>query len=306
MKPVIIYGAGCQGTALLRRLNLLASPPQVLCFIDGNPARQGQTIAGHPIHGPDYLKTVPSDEYLILVAVGRHYVHIRDRLRALGRKEHLHFQQADSQPADFTTLQPEFADLLQDLRGLTLLSDDRLAILFQLANMARHIPGAIAEVGVYRGGTALLMARALAGAGKPLHLFDTFSGIPETDTDLDHHCPGDFNDTSLEKVRRLLDPFPGTHIHPGRFPETVPDTLRDQCFALVHVDVDVYGSALDCCAFFASRLSPGGMLLLDDYGFESCPGIRRAVDEFFTGKEQRPLYLPTGQALFWHPGTIAV
>ena len=54
---------------------------------------------------------------------------------------------------------------------------------------------------------------------------------------------------------------------------------------------------LDSCDFFYPRLTPGGMMLFDDYGFASCPGVRKAVDEFFADKMQKPIYLPTGQAL---------
>jgi len=36
-------------------------------------------------------------------------------------------------------------------------------------------------------------------------------------------------------------------------------------------------------------------MVFDDYGFESCPGAKAAVDEFFSGKIERPWYLPSGQ-----------
>jgi hypothetical protein len=38
-------------------------------------------------------------------------------------------------------------------------------------------------------------------------------------------------------------------------------------------------------------------MLFDDYGFVGEPGVRAAVDEFFRGKPEKPLYLPSGQAL---------
>ena len=42
---------------------------------------------------------------------------------------------------------------------------------------------------------------------------------------------------------------------------------------------------------------PGGMIVFDDYGFPSCPGARRAVDEAFANRPEVPICLPTGQAL---------
>ena len=68
-------------------------------------------------------------------------------------------------------------------------------------------------------------------------------------------------------------------------------------YCFVHVDADIYRSVCDCCAFFYPRLVQGGMMLFDDYGFATCPGVRKAVDEFFADKSHKPLYLPTGQAL---------
>jgi len=61
--------------------------------------------------------------------------------------------------------------------------------------------------------------------------------------------------------------------------------------------VDIYQSIHDCCHHIYPRLSPGAMMVFDDYGFPSCPGARKAVDEFFHDKPERPLVLPTAQAI---------
>jgi len=66
--------------------------------------------------------------------------------------------------------------------------------------------------------------------------------------------------------------------------------------AFAHVDVDIYRSVLDCCEFIYPRLVQGGFMLFDDYGFASCPGARRAVDEFFLDAPETPIVLGTGQA----------
>jgi O-methyltransferase len=64
---------------------------------------------------------------------------------------------------------------------------------------------------------------------------------------------------------------------------------------MVHIDADIYQSVKDSCTFFYPRLESGGIMVFDDYGFPSCPGARKAVDEFFSDKEEFPFYLPSGQ-----------
>ena len=51
---------------------------------------------------------------------------------------------------------------------------------------------------------------------------------------------------------------------------------------------------IDSVSFFYPRLSPGGILVCDDYGFTTCPGATRAIDEFFAGKPEKMLALGGG------------
>ncbi len=192
---------------------------------------------------------------------------------------------------------PLFQALLVDVRRLSLNRPPSLFNLYQLASAVRHLPGDIAEVGVYKGGTGRLLAQVFAGTGKKIFLFDTFAGMPDAvDPTVEDWKPGDFADTSLEAVRAAVAPWPEVSCVPGRFPETA-DAVAGRRFCLAHVDVDIQQSVRDCCDFFYPRLVPGGMLVLDDYGFRSCVGARRAVDEFVADKPERVLYLPTGQGV---------
>jgi O-methyltransferase len=181
----------------------------------------------------------------------------------------------------------------------TLVSRDRLYVLYTLALNAIHLRGDFWECGVYKGGTARMFAEFLAAYAQPglkLHLFDSFRGMPETDEKLDVVRKGDFSDTSLEKVRRVVGNPNRVEFHPG----WIPDTFRgmsDAQVALAHVDVDIYRSVLDCCEFIYPRLNTGGVMVFDDYGFATCPGARKAVDEFFADKPETPIVLQTGQAI---------
>jgi O-methyltransferase len=167
-------------------------------------------------------------------------------------------------------------------------SPDRCYAVYSLALQAARLPGVFVECGVYRGGTAML----LATIGKPLHLYDTFAGMRETDPRRDLHQAGDFADTSLDAVRALV---PSAVFHPGWIPETFSDLPDKICFA--HIDVDLYRPILECCEHLYSRMSNGAFMVFDDYGFPSCPGARQAVDEFFADKPERPLVLTSGHAI---------
>lgn len=197
-------------------------------------------------------------------------------------------------------LSPEFTRIYAGVSAHTLVSPDRCWILWSLLRQSCAVPGDVLEVGVYRGGTALLLRHGIeensSAGSKTLRLFDTFTGMPETDAARDLHHSGDFFDTSLDAVRRTVGTMPYVQYYPGTVPATFAQAADVQ-IAFAHVDVDIYRSVLDTCAFVYPRLASGGVVVFDDYGFASCPGARRAVDEFFAAKPEVPLVLPTGQAV---------
>ncbi|HZB88768.1 MAG TPA: TylF/MycF/NovP-related O-methyltransferase [Terracidiphilus sp.] len=188
-----------------------------------------------------------------------------------------------------------FAAEYARISAYTLVSVDRSYVLASLATQALQLDGEIWECGVYKGGTAMLLAGRLSTSARTLRLFDTFAGMPETDTTKDLHKAGDFSNTSLETVRsRVRSDF--VHFHKGLIPETFLG-LESSRIACAHVDVDIYSSIVACCEFIFPRLCVGGFMIFDDYGFPTCPGARAAVDDFFRERRACPLVLPTGQAL---------
>ncbi len=195
---------------------------------------------------------------------------------------------------DLTNYDQRFEILYQQIQTQTTTTKARCFILYELAKQVKTMIGEVAEVGVYKGGTAKILAKVIAE--KPIHLFDTFVGMPETKPEKDIHQKGDFSDTSLTVVKEFLKDFYNLFFYPGFFPATAkPIAVKEFC--LVHIDVDIYQSILDSCQFFYSRLIKGGLMLFDDYGLKSCPGAKEAVDGFFQDKKESPIYLPTGQCL---------
>ena len=185
---------------------------------------------------------------------------------------------------------------MEGVREKTLVSPDRCYQLWKFAQHARQLPGDFLECGVFRGGTALLLARTLAQ--RKLWLFDSFEGLPTASKDKgDHYQRGDFGETSLEAVSALLSPYLNNiEIKKGWIPASFAG-LEHLRFSFAHVDVDLYEPAFECCQFIWPRLVAGGVMIFDDYGFPACRGERNAVDAFFTGKKQPVIALPTGQAL---------
>jgi O-methyltransferase len=180
----------------------------------------------------------------------------------------------------------------------SLVSRDRCFVLWRTLQQARHLPGDAVECGVFRGGTALLAARTLADENphRTLHLFDSFQGMPRDVAGHEHFAPGDFGRTSAQQVEDLLAGYSPLQIHAGFIPQTF-NGLEVRSIAWAHVDVDLGQSVRDCIDWIYPRLSPGGYIIFDDYGFPSCSGARRAVDEAFAAKPEIPLCLPTGQCL---------
>lgn len=193
---------------------------------------------------------------------------------------------------------PEFIKVYEGVAKHTLVSPDRCYILAGLARYASFLPGDFAECGVYKGGTALLLARVLKGSAKRLYLFDSFKGLPLPNTAHDNfYGDGFFTDASAGAVRELLTDYRGSiDIREGWMPDTFVG-LEESRYAFVHIDVDLYQSALDCCRFFYPRVVPGGIVLFDEYAFPAARGEKDAVDEFFADRPEAVITLPTGQAM---------
>lgn len=177
---------------------------------------------------------------------------------------------------------------------------DRRFNLYNLAKAFSHIPGDLAECGVYAGRGSHLMLVATAEIGKHLHGFDSFEGLSEPlAVDVSGACEWrkhDFSSPELRANRNLAAHAGRFSLYRGWIPERFSDVAERQ-FSFVHVDVDLYQPTLDACEFFWPRLSPGGALLCDDYGSINCPGARQAIDEFARALDQRAAELATGQGL---------
>jgi hypothetical protein len=190
-------------------------------------------------------------------------------------------------PAAENTYRTEDYRLIQRVISETdmlLLRDEAYQVL-SCARATDKIEGEIAEVGVYRGGSARLICE-VRGA-RTLYLFDTFEGLPVTNH-LDSLFGAGQYAASFEAVQTYLSKFPNIHIYKGLFPAT-SDPVADKRFSFVHLDVDLYQPTRDALDFFYPRLNAGGMFLIHDYLWAE--GVRRAVQEFFAARMEPILEL---------------
>lgn len=166
----------------------------------------------------------------------------------------------------------------------------------QLMRLVSAVPGDTAECGVFKGAGSYLIcamnSRNTAQA-RSHFVFDSFEGLSTPDAvDGKHWVAGDLV-CSESSVAAVLAEFPGVTLLKGWIPDRFPE-VQDRRFAFVHIDVDLYQPTRDSVEFFYPRLSPGGILLCDDYGFTSCPGATRALDEYLRDKPEKVIALSGG------------
>ena len=195
----------------------------------------------------------------------------------------------------------DFLDLFKQIytEGKVLLSIREMYNIYSLLKEVLTVEGDIAEVGVYKGGSARMIC-AVKG-NKPLHLFDTFEGMPEVNQAYDQYRKGDFGDTSLDAVKQYLDLSGAENVnyYKGIFPESAKgQEARLGLFAFVNLDVDLYQSTLQGLEFFYPRMRKGAILVSHDYNALSCPGVKQAFAEFFNDKPEKIIEVWDTQCFF--------
>lgn len=194
-----------------------------------------------------------------------------------------------------------FNEVYRLARANTLVDVARCYELWDLLHGLSEVPGAVVEVGVWRGGTGAILARALMRT-KPrekVYLCDTFAGVVKAGSRDKIYRGGEHADTSVEDVEELLKKLRLTNavLLKGMFPEETASQIPAGPIALCHIDVDVYQSAKDTVSWVTERLSPGGALVFDDYGFPSCVGVTSYVDELKAKAGWHFIYNLNGHAI---------
>ena len=170
---------------------------------------------------------------------------------------------------------------------------DMLVLLLRTI-LEQEVLGNFAEVGVYKGSTAKLIHKY--APHRDLYLFDTFSGFEERSVETEKRGTGltvskdHFADTSVDAVKKYVSPNEHVHFYPGYFPDNVPKTFSTMQFSFVHLDADLFDPILQGLEQFYPKMSPGGIIVVHDYN--SWIGARKAVDQFFKDKKEKPVPMP--------------
>ena len=191
--------------------------------------------------------------------------------------------------------------------------------LIQTFQSTFDLEGETAEAGCLLGLSSFLMcgyekARSAAFTGAGHHLFDSFVGLSFPDSqDVPQAKPnpligqllerrkstGDRWPTGrsfLERTKRVLADYPDVTYNVGWIPEVFTGVPR-RGYRFVHIDVDLYMPIKASLEFFFPQMVPGGMIVIDDYGFTSWPGVKQAVDEFCAFQHAPLIRLTTGNAI---------
>lgn len=157
--------------------------------------------------------------------------------------------------------------------------------LWSSANKALATPGGeFWECGVYRGGSASLLAEVLRDFPRPLRLFDTFrgfAGVSEQDREDVRNGRMFYSEDVVEDVRRFVE-AEFVSIHPGAIPQGFAG-LENSKIAFVNLDVDLYWPTREALSFILPRMVPGGVIVVDDYDDPDWPGVAKAINELGVG-----------------------
>ena len=289
---IYVWGTGCGASELIEAG---LSRERIAAFVDSYP--MGDTFLGKPVLLPEKLDISDCD---LLIITARHADAIAQRCaelsipaeKCLFLKNHttlLDRNEACSAAKEILgeellkklipkqRMVPTPARLNPHSLSEKDLSNDyvRLATLELLCRRLDGVPGAAAELGVYRGFFARCINRLLPD--RKLYLFDSFEGFAPEANASDAFQAAHRN-TAVEKVLSIMPHPESVAVRPGFFPASL-EGLEER-FCLVSLDVDFYQTTLDGLRYFWPRLEQGGYLLLHDWGSPKLPGVAKALSDY--------------------------
>ena len=198
----------------------------------------------------------------------------------------------------------EFRELYKLCSPYTMTSCERMYGLYKAVDyvLSSGVPGDFVECGVWRGGSAMIIAKMMVNRGvenRKIYMYDTYEGMsPPTNFDIDINgqnaselmaisankkemsvwCLADLSEVKQNLASTGLAPEQLIFIK-GKVEETIPEIVPEHKIAILRLDTDWYESTKHELLHLYPILSVNGVLIIDDYGHWS--GCRKAVDEYF-------------------------
>lgn len=180
----------------------------------------------------------------------------------------------------------------------------RANIAVNAARQALLTEGDFVECGVATGllSTTICHLLDFAKINRAFWLFDTYEGIPlhslvgvEKDFAASHNAK--YYSDVYEAVKETFAPFPNANVVRGFLPETLSEMPEDRKIAYLSIDLNSKTYEMQVIEKLWPRVSPGGVIVLDDYGFSGHNNQRTAWDAFASTVGHPIFFLPTGQGL---------
>lgn len=178
-----------------------------------------------------------------------------------------------------------FLEVYEKIKGHTMVNILMCYGLWSMVEQCAKLSGgALMEVGVWRGGTGGLIAKAaeINGIKDNVYLCDNFEGLVKVGSKDWFFKGGELKDTSEALVSDLVHKklaLKNVKLLKGIFPDETAHLVTDRKFRFCHIDVVLYESGKDIVDWIWDKMVAGGVLVFDDYGFRHCSGITRLVDE---------------------------
>ena len=291
-KQIILYGAASRGVRSLYNLIDKGFPQEQILFCDSNPKLWNTTLCNVKVISLDELQSFPKDVCIIISSSVRY--EIIPSLEKLGFTEIHYFHSLLFAEQMYEKYDSKFLGILNKIGNNRGADNEENYTLYSSLIATKNLQGDIAEVGVYKGGTARLICEVKGK--RNLYLFDTFEGLPETNENDLLVQKGWLQDTSLESVKNYLSDFENIHFLKGVFPETAKP-ISDKKFSFIHLDTNLYQSTLDALDFFWPRMVVGGRIVSHDYNTNSMPGIKKAFLEFFEKEPEKIIEIADTQVM---------
>ncbi len=190
----------------------------------------------------------------------------------------------------------KFSSFLDQFDERQDMNTDRKWMVYQLVRLVQNVEGDTAECGVFTGASSYLICHSNQQNQthqKNHYMFDSYEGLSNpSELDGEHWSEGDLS-FSMKDLEKTFEEFENKKFMKGWIPERFNE-VRDRRFSFVHIDVDLHDPTFDSIEFFYPRMNKGGIIVCDDYMFNTCPGATKAIDEFLDDKSEKMIALSGG------------